>query len=96
MPEQEQWYSNKDLFEQINELKYEMKETRNLIKQYNGLREKLGDVQEKVKKVEGKVDKIEAESSGKNKVFEGIRKWGGWICTLISLAILIFATIGGR
>lgn len=96
MPEQEQWYSNKDLFEQITDLKYEMKETRNLIKQYNGLREKLGDVQEKVKKVEGKVDKIEAESSGKNKVFEGIRNWGGWLFALISIVILVFTTFEGR
>ncbi|QGH34622.1 hypothetical protein GI584_11520 [Gracilibacillus salitolerans] len=53
-----QWYTNKDLFELINnmssdfhDLRSEMKETRNIIKKYNGLREELGIVKDKVEKM---------------------------------------------
>lgn len=83
---EEQWYSNKDLFEQINELRDEMRETRNLIKQYNGLREK-------VETVEDKVEKMEATSKGKNSVFEAIRNWGGWLFALITLLVLLSKTL---
>jgi hypothetical protein len=86
---EEQWYSNKDLFEQINNLRNEMLETRNLIKQYNGLREKV-DV------VENEITVMKAEAKGKNKVSDGIRNWGGWIIGLISFAILLLTTFEGR
>jgi hypothetical protein len=89
MSDQEQWYSNKDLFEQINNLRNEMLETRNLIKQYNGLREKV-DV------VENEITVMKAEAKGKNKVSDGIRNWGGWIIGLISFAILLLTTFEGR
>lgn len=46
--EKEQWYTNKELFEMIQELKKEMaelcitmKETKTLIKDYNSLRQRL-------------------------------------------------------
>jgi cell division septum initiation protein DivIVA len=82
MADQEQWYSNKELFEQINELKYEMKETRNLIKQYNGLREEIG-------KVKDEVDEMKAEAAGKSSVLDSIRNWGGWLFGLITLIVLL-------
>lgn len=78
----EQWYSNKDLYEQINALRYEMQETRNLISKYNGLREKVDEVEEEL-------IKIKAKTSGKNSVFTVIREWGGWIFALITLFILL-------
>src|SRR5699024_11776539 len=69
----EQWYTNKELFEQLNamqqdftSLRHEMKETRNIIKRYNGLREELGGLKEKV-------EKMQAIQQGKNKVGEAIR-----------------------
>ena len=81
--EKDQWYTNKDLFEQIMALQQEMRETRAIIKKYNGLYEKVHDVQLKVQRIEN-------ETIGKNKVREGIRLWGGWIFSLITLVILLY------
>jgi len=85
----EQWYSNKELFEQmlsmkddIQSLRAEMRETREIIRRYNGLREELY-------KVKDKVEEMEAKSQGKNAVFEAIRNWGGWLFALITLIILL-------
>ncbi|WP_029265671.1 hypothetical protein [Virgibacillus alimentarius] len=85
----EQWYSNKELFEQLNamqgdfrDLRAEMKETRNIIKKYNGLREELGAVKEQV-------NEMKAMTQGKQSVGESIRNWGGWIFALITLIILL-------
>ncbi|RFA33961.1 hypothetical protein CAI16_13080 [Virgibacillus dokdonensis] len=84
-----QWYTNKELFEQIaaiqgefKDLRHEMQETRNMIKKYNGLREELGVVKEKV-------ERIEAKTEGKFTVLEAIRLWGGWLFAFITLLILI-------
>jgi hypothetical protein len=88
--DKEQWYTNKDLHAQINslagdfrDLRYEMRETRNVIKKYNGLREELGEVKEKV-------ERIEATTEGKKSFAEAIRLWGGWLFALITLVILFF------
>ena len=53
------WYSNKDLFEQLQalkdmfmnevpELRHEMRDTKDKIKKYNGLREELGKIKSEV------------------------------------------------
>lgn len=78
----DQWYSNKDLFEQINALRLEMQETRNVIKKYNGLREEIGKVKEEV-------EEIKARNDGKKSVGEAIRNWGGWLFGLITLVVLL-------
>ena len=77
-----QWYTNKDLFEQINELSKEMQETRNVIKRYNGLREELGQVKEQI-------NHIESLTEGRRSTGESIRDWGGWLFALITLIILL-------
>ena len=83
-----QWYTNRDLFERINEmqtefrdLRSEMRETRTMIRQYNGLREK-------VEEVERKVDDMEARAEGRNSVGKAIREWGGWIIAFITFLFL--------
>ncbi|GAA0422882.1 hypothetical protein GT022_17650 [Agaribacter marinus] len=85
----EQWYTNKELFEQISsiqgdfkDLRSEMQETRKIIRKYNGLREELGVIKEKV-------DRMEAESEGKESVSEAVRLWSGWLFGLLTLAVLI-------
>ncbi|WP_067841724.1 hypothetical protein [Amphibacillus sediminis] len=90
MGERGQWYTNKELFEQLNQmqidfndLRIEMRETREVINKYNGLREKLD-------MVEDKVDRIEAKNEGKQLLGQAIREWGGWIFALITLIILIY------
>lgn len=82
-----EWYTNKELFEQLNEmqqdftsLRHEMKETRTMIQQYNGLRDKI-DI------VEKKVDYIEHHTEGKSAVGKAIREWGGWIFALVSALV---------
>lgn len=90
-----QWYTNKDLFEQINgiqtefrDLRSEMRETRTMIRQYNGLREIVDDVKQHNIEIERKVDDIEARAEGRSSVGKAIREWGGWIIAIISLIIL--------
>ena len=89
MSEKEQWYSNKELFEQmlsmkedIQSLRAEMRETREIIRRYNGLREELF-------KVKDEVEEMKAKTEGRNSVFEAIRNWGGWLFALITLIILL-------
>lgn len=89
MSEKEQWYTNKDLHEQINamsrdftELRHEMKETRTMIRRYNGLREKIDFVEDEVKE-------IKALTEGKKTFAEAVRLWGGWLFALITLVILL-------
>jgi len=76
----EEWYSNKELFEQIQALRSEMLETRTLIKQYNGLREIVDEVKDKV-------EDIESHAKGRNSTLEAIRLWGGWLIALIALIL---------
>lgn len=82
----DQWYSNKDLFALIIELRQDMLETRNMIKKYNGLYTKVGEVKEKI-------EKIESEQRGSRRTMHLVREWGGWIFGLITLLILIYRTI---
>lgn len=84
--EKDQWYTNKELFEQIMSLQQEMRETRAIIKKYNGLYDKVHDVQQKVQRIEN-------EESGKQDLSETIREWGGWIFSFITLIILLYTTI---
>lgn len=86
---EKQWYTNKDLSEQINDLKMEMRETRIIIKRYNGL-------YEKVAKVVQDVEFIKANQDGKLKAQESIIKWGGWIFGLINILVLLINQFGGK
>lgn len=78
-----QWYTNRDLFELINELKLDLQETRQMIRQYNGLREELADV-------EKRLSDMESRAKGRNSVGKAIREWGGWVFALITLLVLLF------
>lgn len=87
--EEQQWYSNKELFELINhikqdftELRMEMSETRRVIKKYNGLYEKVEGVKQELKE-------LKAIKSGKIDFGKAIRDWGGWFFALITLVILL-------
>lgn len=82
MQGQEQWYTNKDLFEQILGLRSELEETRAMIKEYNGLREE-------VHSIEKRFTELEAINRGKSKVAQGIRDWGGWIVALLAFTVSI-------
>lgn len=84
------WYSNKELFEQLNQmqgdfkdLSHEMRETRTMIRQYNGLREKINNV-------ETEVQHIKSLAEGKQTFGQAIREWGGWVFALITLIVLLY------
>lgn len=100
MPEDKQWYTNKDLFELItgvqkdfSDLRTEMRETRYMIQKYNGLREELSEVKrdlgKELNEVKGEVKEIKSIQKGKSVVSKGIKDWGGWVFALISLLILL-------
>lgn len=82
MDEHGNWYSNKELFELISELKDDLKETRHIIKQYNGLREKIEEVQDKVKH-------IETLTEARSGFGQSVRDWGGWIFGFVTLLVLL-------
>lgn len=84
-----QWYTNKELFELINEVKQdftklrtEMSETRRIIIKYNGLYQKVEELNSELKE-------LKAKQEGKYNLEKDIRDWGGWIFGLITLIVLI-------
>lgn len=95
----EEWYSNKELFEQLNQfrsdfqdLRLEMEQTRSMIKKYNGLREEVGEARKEVKETRSEVDEVktkvqtlQAKSMGRFSVWEGFRTWGGWVVALLAM-----------
>lgn len=95
-----EWYSNRELFEQLNEmrdefhdLRSEMRETRFLIQKYNGLREELMDVREDLTNTQGEIELLRAKAEVRAAIWIGIRKWGGWIIAVLTGGITIGAAI---
>ena len=91
----EEWYTNKELFEQmiqfrseLQDLRAEMRETRAIIKRYNGLREKIEHVEEQI-------GTLQAKAAGRSSVWTDIRLWGGWIVAIISVALAFGKYLGG-
>jgi len=92
MGDSEQWYSNKELYEQLNNfkedfvaLRTEMRETRTIIKQYNGLRGKIEGV-------ETVVLNLKAKAEERSSILKAVRQWGGWLFAFITLIVLLYKT----
>ena len=97
MNEGNQWYSNKELFEMLNELKTELVETQSQMRRYNDLRATLNDVMESqetltklVNQTINKVNDIDAARSSRQQAFKDSREIillviavAGWLLTLI-------------
>lgn len=86
----EEWYTNKELYEQQQELAKEMAafqldlaQTREIILRYNGLRADQLDMAERLRVVEDYVLERQTARSSQNQVAQGIRDWGGWIVACI-------------
>lgn len=95
-----QWFTNKELYEQMTNmskelliLRGEMSETRTLIKQYNGLREKIEGVERDSAAANDKVDSMIDRWQGRNNTWDNMRNWGGWVFGLISLLVLLYNQI---
>lgn len=89
-----EWYSNKELFESITELKNDLTETKHIIKHYNGLYEQTKEnnddiklVKEKVSEVSKDVHIIKAEDTGKNKFIKVFTQLSGWVIALLALLL---------
>lgn len=94
-----QWYTNKDLFEMMNEIKLELVETQVQVKKYNDLRRTLNDVMESQKTlteiVHRNVDKVndmKAARSSRRETFKDSKDIillaiaiAGWLITLVGL-----------
>lgn len=104
MPEPEggQWYTNRDLFEQIQALGHtmdglqtqmqltqnELKATRDDMRKYNELRGQIASCQKDILT-------LQQQAIGRASVGKGFRDWGGWafgiIGTIVGVAGLILA-----
>lgn len=83
---EKEWFSNKELFEMINELKVQLSETTRLIKEYNGLRKKQNDF-------EGRLIKVENRLSNSR---EHKKDWQwalGWIVAFASIVLSILKEV---
>lgn len=84
--EKQNWYSNKELFEMLEELKkdiislrIEMNETKTLIRDYNSLRESINNTNKKIGELERKVE------TG----IDNRKEYIGYIIAAISILFLI-------
>lgn len=80
----EEWYTNKELFEMIQGLAGEMKQTRDLIKKYNNLHK---TVQEHEKYIATQLGR----GKGMKSIESAILQWGGWFIAVITF---VYAVLG--
>ena len=74
----QQWYTNKEIFEMVQNLRDELRETRDVVKKYNGIRDDL----------DWCVDKLQKNkniSAGQNIFILAFRDWLGWIVALVAI-----------
>src|SRR5699024_12623644 len=83
--DENQWYTNKELFEKLNslsedfiELRGEIRETKSLIKQYNGLREEIERIDKDSEVMKEQIYTIINQEEGKHSVWETLRDEDGW------------------
>lgn len=79
---QSEWYTNKEIYQMMLDLKADLQETRIAVKQYNGLRQKIFDI-------ETHIANCKSYRSGKYAVGQAIRDWAGWIIAIVMAGINI-------
>lgn len=77
------WYSNKDLFEMLQEIKAQVQTMIRVAKEYNGLRQSLNDCIRRV-------TAMEERAVGRYTVGKAIREWGGWFVALLAFLISLY------
>ncbi len=80
------WYSNKDLFEMLQEIKVQVQTMIRVAKEYNDLRQSLNDCIRRV-------TAIEERSIGRYTLGKGIRDWGGWFVGLLAFLVSLFLNL---
>ena len=81
----EQWYTNRDLFEKLHELRDELRETRESIRKYNGLWPRLEDI-------DTRLACIESVEAADKRMWEKITSRGGWIIGALSFLVMVYVT----
>lgn len=86
---EQQWYTNKDIYEMVQKLqaevgplRTELRNTAEAVKRYNGLRERIDET-------ERKLAAHLTTGAGQASVARGIREWGGWLVAIISLLVAL-------
>ncbi len=79
----EQWYTNKEIYEMVRDLREELKDTRDALKAYNGIRDDLNWCI-------GKLKTGTAKREGMAVVLFGLRDWAGWAVAIILVLFKIF------
>lgn len=93
-----EWYTNRQLFEMIVSMQKQMHELITEMKMQNKLSIQLKDqisneytnLHSRMKHVEEAISKAENRSQGKSSVAEGIRLWGAWLIAAAALAYSVF------
>lgn len=83
MAEKEQWYSNKDLYEMVRDLREEVQTMIRVAKEYNGLRETLNDCIRRI-------TAIEERALGRHGAGKAVREWGGWIVAILAFLYTLY------
>ena len=93
-----QWYSNKDLFEMMNEIKLELVETQIQMKRYNDLRRTLNDVMKSqetlTKLVNQTIDKVNDMYAARNSRRQTYKDAKDIILLVIAVAGWLLTLIG--
>ena len=80
---EKEWYSNKELFEQIQGLRVDLTETQQAVKKYNNLHAAVCDHEERL-------NAIDNRGEGKQSVEAAILRWLPAIIAFIALIVSIF------
>lgn len=82
----ENWYTNKEIFEMVQELRDEMSETRRVLHQYNDMQKDLAWAVECITQMQAAQHGRSSFQHGRSSFIIAMREWGGW---LVALAILL-------
>lgn len=86
MGEDKPWFSNKDLYLMVCDLRDETSRMIKIAKEYNDLRAALNDCIRRL-------TVIEERQAGRYATGKAIREWGGWITGLVMFLITIYTVI---
>ena len=93
----QQWYTNKDLYEMISTLKGELSNTIRVIREYNGLREqinlqakRMGAIEDGLSNIQLHISGCQSYNKGKHAIGQNIKDWGGWVVAIVAVIVSIY------
>ena len=78
----DEWYTKKEIYEMVQNLTLDLRDTRTDLKAYNALKQDVIWCMEQIKLISDQERRSVGVSRGKSNIWEGIRIWGGWILAL--------------